>query len=100
MAGTEVPDLVEVEKYTMGYFTKGPIEDAGFEDLTERIKAEGLDKRIVDTRFTMYSSRGRIFALPHDVHPVVLVYRRDIIEQLGINVDELTTWDKFTEVGR
>jgi len=55
---------------------------------------------MVESRFAMYSSRGRIFGLPHDVHPVVLVYRRDIVEELGINVDELTTWDKFVEVGR
>lgn len=100
LAGTAVPDLVEVEEYTMGFFTKGPLEDVGFWDMTEKIKEEGLDKRMVETRFAMYSSRGRIFALPHDVHPVVLVYRRDIIEELGINVDELTTWDKFVEVGR
>jgi arabinosaccharide transport system substrate-binding protein len=30
----------------------------------------------------------------------MLAYRRDIIEQLGINVEELDTWDKFVQVGR
>ena len=41
-----------------------------------------------------------MFALPHDVHPVMLAYRRDLFEQLGIDVNKLTTWDEFARVGR
>jgi arabinosaccharide transport system substrate-binding protein len=100
LAGTEVPDLVEIMNPFMGAFMKGPLEDVGFVDLTDRIKAEDLDKRMVKSRFSLWSSRGRIFALPHDVHPTTLVYRRDLVEQLGIDVNELNTWDKFVEMGR
>ena len=84
LAGTKVPDMVEILNPFMGAFMKGPIEDVGFVDLTDRIKAEKLDERMVESRFSIWSSRGRIFALPHDVHPVALAYRRDIIEELGI----------------
>jgi arabinosaccharide transport system substrate-binding protein len=41
-----------------------------------------------------------VFALPHDVHPTVLAYRKDIVEQLGIDVNKLTTWAEFSRVGR
>jgi len=30
----------------------------------------------------------------------MLAYRRDLVEKLGIDVSQLDTWDKFTEVGR
>ena len=84
----------------MGIFTKGPLDDVGFMDLTQRIHDTGLYDRLVTNRFGKWSSRGHIFALPHDVHPVMLCYRRDLVEQLGIDVSQLTTWDKFAEVGR
>ncbi|MCS7033916.1 MAG: extracellular solute-binding protein [Phycisphaerae bacterium] len=98
--GAQVPDMVELLTGSMGIFTSGPLSNVGFHDLTDRIAAEGLDQILVRNRFGLWSSRGRIFALPHDVHPVMLAYRRDIVERLGINVEELKTWADFERVGR
>jgi arabinosaccharide transport system substrate-binding protein len=100
LAGTEVPDLSEVFAGSLGFFTRGPAEDIGLLDLTDRMRAEGLDQRLVQSRLSLWSTRGRVYALPHDVHPVMLAYRRDLVEALGIDVSKLTTWDKFVEVGR
>jgi arabinosaccharide transport system substrate-binding protein len=100
LVGAKVPDMVELIDGSMGYFTKGPIKDVGFVDLTNVMHSSGLYDRIVKSRFTKWSSRGHIFCLPHDVHPVMLCYRRDLIEQMGIDVNQLTTWDKFCAVGR
>ena len=99
-AGAKVPDVVEIGADAMAVFARGPIEDIGFVDLTERIKSEGIDKRMVDSRFSLWSSRGHIFGLPHDVHPTGLAYRRDIVEQLGIDVSKIETWDDFARIGR
>jgi arabinosaccharide transport system substrate-binding protein len=100
LVGAQVPDMVELIDGSMGYFTKGPIKDVGFVDLTNIMHSSGLYDRIVKSRFTKWSSRGHIFCLPHDVHPVMLCYRRDLVEQMGIDVNQLTTWDKFCAVGR
>ena len=99
-ADLNVPDLVETEISSVGMFFRGPLEDIGFVDLTDTIHAEGLYERTVQTRFVPWSSRGRIFGIPHDVHPVMLAYRRDLFEEEGIDADELDTWDKFIEAGR
>ena len=99
-AGADVPDMVELMFGTLGVFTKGPVEDVGFVDLTDRVAAAELKDKLVTSRFSMWSDRGRIFALPHDVHPVMLIYRRDLIEDLKIDVNKLTTWDEFCRVGR
>ena len=101
-AGGDVPDLVELLEGTMGYFADCPIDKVGFVDLTDRLKEEGyLDPdNMVVKRYSLWSSRGHIFAIPHDVHPVALCYRVDLIEKLGIDVTKLKTWDDFVRVGR
>lgn len=100
MAKAEVPDLVEIEDGTLGFFTRGTLSDVGFVDLTEPIQREGYRDKIVASRFSKWESRGRLFAIPHDVHPVMLVYRADLVEQLGLRVEELDTWDAFAAAGR
>lgn len=100
LADTEVPDMLEIAEGSLGFFTRGPREDIGFLDLTDRIHGEGYYDRMVASRFSLWTARGRIYALPHDVHPVALAYRRDIVEALGIDVKSLDTWEAFVEVGR
>jgi arabinosaccharide transport system substrate-binding protein len=99
-ADLDVPDIVEVEITRAGSFFTGPTEDIGFVDLTPYLERSGLLDRMVQTRFTPYTANGRIYGMPHDVHPVMLAYRADLFEELGIDPNELTTWEKFIEVGR
>lgn len=96
----DVPDLVEVPIDYAGTFFRGRIQNVGFADLSDRIERAGLKQRMVSSRFSPYMSRGRIFGLPHDVHPVMLAYRRDIFEKEGIDADAIKTWDDFIRVGR
>jgi arabinosaccharide transport system substrate-binding protein len=98
--GADVPDMVELQDGFMSFYTRGKLEDVQFVDLTDRLHSSGLYKQLVTNRFSKWSSRGRIFALPHDVHPTVLAYRKDLMQQLGIDVSRLTTWDEFCRVGR
>ena len=98
-AGLDVPDMVEIEISSAGTFFQGPLNHVGFADLTDRIHQSGLWDEMVQARFAPYTSRGRIFGIPHDVHPVQLAYRRDLFAKLGIDADKLTTWDKFIEAG-
>lgn len=100
LSDLDVPDLVEVEISAAGSFFRGPLKDVGFIDLTDRIKQSGLWDRIVQARFAPYTSRGRIFGLPHDVHPVMIAYRRDLFEKFGIDASKIRTWDDFIAVGR
>ena len=43
LAGTEVPDLVEILDGGMGFFTRGPLSDVGFLDITERMQLKAPD---------------------------------------------------------
>ncbi len=99
-ADLDAPDLVEVEINSVGMFFRGPLEDIGFVDLTDRLRESGLYDRLVKPRFSAWSSREHNFGFPHDVHPVMIAYRRDIFEEEGIDPADLDTWDKFVEAGR
>jgi arabinosaccharide transport system substrate-binding protein len=100
VSNTEIPDLTEISEGTLGFFTRGPVKDFGFLDLTDLVQKEGLDHRVLEARYAPWTVRGRVYALPHDVHPVMLAYRRDLVEQLGIDVSKLETWDDFIAAGR
>jgi arabinosaccharide transport system substrate-binding protein len=107
-ADLDVPDAVEVEISRAGSFFRGPVDDVGFVDLTERLSrpdptdpnGRPLIDRIVRSRLAPYTNRGRIFGLPHDVHPVMLAYRADLFQQFGIDPNKLATWDDFIREGR
>jgi len=90
---SDVPELVDIEISTAGTFFRGPSEQIGFLDLRPRLEREGLLDRIVRTRFAPYSHRGAIYGLPHDVHPVLIAYRRDLFARYGIDPAKLATWD-------
>ena len=86
LSDTPLPDLVEAYASIVHQAFKGPLEHVGFIDLTEVVQAEGIYEQINAPSFAPWTSRGRIFGLPHDVHPVLLAYRADIVEAAGIDV--------------
>ena len=101
MSDTPVADLIEVEQGVIGRVFGGPVEDVGFVDLTDRLRDEGLIDAINEPSFSQWSTSGRIFGIPHDVHPVVLAYRSDILEdELGIDMQAVETWDDFFAAAR
>ena len=95
----DVPDMVETEIGTAGTFFRGSLANIGFADLTDRIKKDNLDERMVKSRFSAYTTRGRIFGLPHDVHPVQIAYRKDLFDKEGIDLSKVETWDEFIAIG-
>ncbi len=90
-----VADLVEFERSMAAQAFTGPVEDVGFIDLTDRLHEEGLYDQINEPSFGPWTSRGRIFGIPHDVHPVMLAYRSDLVEAAGIDVSRIETWEDF-----
>lgn len=97
-AGTPSADFIEVERRMVGRAFSGPLESVGFVDLTELMKRDGLFELINEPSFGPWASRGRVFGIPHDVHPVMLAYRADIVEAAGIDVSKIETWDDYIRV--
>src|SRR5688500_13604958 len=97
-ADAPIADLVETESNIMARAFSGALGDVGFVDLTERLRAEGLFEKMNTPSFRVWTSRGRTFGIPHDVHPCLVGYRADIVEAAGIDISTIETWDDFRRV--
>ena len=98
LSGTPAADLMEVERGLVGRAFLGPPDLIGFQDLTGLIERDGLTEIINPPSFSPWMNRGRVYGLPHDVHPVMLGYRADIVEAAGIDVRDIETWDDFIRI--
>jgi arabinosaccharide transport system substrate-binding protein len=99
-ADLDVPELVETNATVAAGFFMGPVDEVGFIDLRPRLEQTGLLDQFVQSRLVQFTSRGHIFGLPHDVHPVLIAYRKDIFDAEGVDVSAIETWDDFIKVGR
>ena len=98
VSGTPVAELVEIEAAMAARVFAGPVEDIGLMDLTDVMKREGLLDAFVSPSLSPWTQHGRVFGLPHDVHPVLLAYRADVVEEAGIDVTQIETWADFERV--
>jgi len=103
--GSGAPDACEIEISSLGRFFRGPAGEVPFEDLVAlgaRFGDAGWEQEVVGARLAPWTYDGTIFGMPQDVHPVALVYRRDLFAEAG--VDSLPavagTWDDFIDVAR
>jgi arabinosaccharide transport system substrate-binding protein len=99
-AETPVGEILETERRLAARTFLGPADSVGYVDLTDRLRDEGLLETINEPSFAPWTSRGRVYGIPHDVHPVLLVYRADLIEAAGIDLPQVETWDEFARVLR
>jgi len=100
LTGTPVADLLEASSTVSPKAFLGPLDQVGFLDLTDRLHAEGVYEQFNEASFAPYTSRGRIFGIPHDVHPVLLAYRADLVEAAGIDVSQIETWEDYFRILR
>jgi arabinosaccharide transport system substrate-binding protein len=94
----DVPDLAEVEIGSVGKFFIPPVREVGFLPLNDFLERDGLMDRMVRSRFAPWSKEGVIFGVPHDVHPVTISYRKDLFDQVGVNLASAKTWNEFQEL--
>jgi arabinosaccharide transport system substrate-binding protein len=102
-SGAELPDVVEIRQDALGRYLAAPADQIGFCPLNDFLNApehRWID-RIVRQRFAPYTKDGRIFGLPHDVHPVTLTYRADLFAEAGVDLEapspgfDFVTWPDF-----
>ncbi|WP_447007266.1 ABC transporter substrate-binding protein [Saccharothrix isguenensis] len=82
------PDLAQIEYFALPQFaTSGQIADLtpyGVADLEERFTASAWSQVVVD---------DKIYGIPQDTGPMVMFYRKDIFDRLGL--EPPATWDQY-----
>jgi len=51
--------------------------------------------RLIDARVKLWSSQNQAFGVPLDVHPVGVVYRKDLFDRAGVDLASSRTWEQF-----
>lgn len=71
----------------------------GARDLSDRIDAAGLREQFTDGAWDAVDVEGGTYAVPWDIGPVVMYYRRSVYEEYGLDPDGIDTWAEFVEAG-
>lgn len=74
------------------------LETGGLVDLSDRVDGD-LREEFVDGAIASFSTADAVHAIPWDVGPVGVFYRRDVYAEHGIDPDSIETWDQFREAG-
>jgi len=95
-----LPDVVEIEIGSVGQYLRPPARDVPLLPLDRFLDTSSLRRKLAPQRLATWSRDGTVFGLPLDVHPVALVYRRDLFYQAGVDLDSVATWPQLREACR
>jgi len=99
IAAGEVPNDIEALeiRYVANFIEGGGLTDLG----APPFNGKQVGKDIV--AFAMANAtttKGKLLAMPVDIAPAVLFYRKDLADAAGVNLDNLKSWDEYIEVGK
>ncbi|MCV2358672.1 extracellular solute-binding protein [Paucibacter sp. TC2R-5] len=93
-----LPDVMALEVGYLGRFSPG----FGLEDLTRPpYEIARFKSRFVPYAYQQASNRrGEVVAVPTDIGPGTLLYRKDVLAKAGVSEAELTqSWDSYVAAG-
>jgi len=97
--GSGLPDVMAVDLRFLGKFGASK----GFEDLLQApYNAGSLRDKFVSYTYTQATNaRGELIAMPADIGPGTLLYRKDLMDKAGITEAQLTgSWESFIDAGK
>lgn len=95
-SGTGAPEFSSIQNYDVTNYAS----INGLKDLTSRIDEAGIRDEIVDGKWKAVKYDGKDYAVPWDIGPTGIFYKRDKYEEAGIDAASIETWDQFIEEGK
>jgi len=89
------PDLADIEQSKFPNFMKGEIQLAELNDVVEPELAN-----IVKSRVDIYSKDGKFYGVDLHVGATVMYYNKEIMDQAGINPDNIKLWSDVEKYGK
>ncbi|MBW8003511.1 MAG: extracellular solute-binding protein [Planctomycetes bacterium] len=91
----------EVEAVEVGYIARF-VAEGGMTDLSlEPFNAGDMLNSIVKFAVSNATTRkGKIVAIPVDIAPAVMFYRKSLADKAGIDLSNIQSWDEYVELGR
>lgn len=95
--GVYLPDVMALEVGYLGRFGRG-----GLQDLTQSPfnVGEHISKLVPYAVQQAMTSKGELVALPTDIGPGTLIYRKDLLDQAGVNENAMSqSWESYLNAG-
>jgi len=93
-SGKGAPDIVDIEAWNFTNFLKGEIQ---LEPMNDYVEPEL--KNFVEARFDIYAKDGNYYGLPTHVGASVMYYNTEILDEAGVDIDSIETWDDYMVAG-
>jgi len=94
-AGSGAPDLADIEVGQFANFLQGDVQ---LESLNDKVEPEL--ENMVDSRFEIYAKDGEYYAMDYHVGATVMYYNEEIMNEAGVDIDSIETWDDYVEAGK
>jgi len=97
MAGSGFPDIIEMNAGDTVKYLKGDDKIIPFLGLNEVLNSSPYFDQVLKSRWDRFTKDGTIYAAPHDVHPIVMLYHDKAWKELGVDLSTVVTWDDYLE---
>lgn len=94
-SGSGAPDIVDIEFGQYPNFMQGVIQ---FEPMNEYV--EPILDQVVKSRYEVYARDGNYYGIPTHVGATVMYYNTEIMDEAGVDIDEIVTWNDFVAAGK
>ena len=91
-----IPDIIEWMIESNRILSKDP-EKSFVIPLNRFIAKSSIKNNISTGRSSLVTYGGNIYGLPHDAHPVIMIYNDTVWKNAGVDVAKIETWDEFFE---
>lgn len=95
-SGDGAPDIVDVNVAKFSDFMQG--EEKVFVPLNDVIEPE--KKSFLEPVLDIYNYDGKYYGIEYHVGSPMMYYNTDILNQAGVKVEDIVTWDDLHEAGK
>jgi arabinosaccharide transport system substrate-binding protein len=94
-SGTGAPDLADIEIGRFGTYLRGDIPLHPLTDVVDKHRDQ-----LVEERLAPYQLDGVEYGIDYHLGAYVMYYNQEIMEEAGVDVDEIVSWDDYIEAGK
>jgi arabinosaccharide transport system substrate-binding protein len=95
LVGVGAPDLADVEIKKFATFTKGELHFIPLNDAIDPYRED-----IIESRLAPYTANGNNYGIDYHLGAFVMFYNTALLEEAGVDVDSIVTWDDYIEAGK
>ncbi|TCL74121.1 arabinosaccharide transport system substrate-binding protein [Hydrogenispora ethanolica] len=94
-SGVGAPDISDININFFQNFLKGDIPLVSLNRVINPVKS-----KCIQSRFDIYSKNGQYYGICFHVGATVVYYNKDLMNQAGVDVDKIVTWNDYVNAGK